>query len=428
MNKKRYPKSEECKVKFETELGIVTKEFSPDDIAAMSAAGMSPDQISNTINANPLATHQISVSTPTLQPAQLAKPKGIGLSALIERYNNDRIAKKGGKWPIPKGDIAKQRRLIEILGDIDITQVEPEHAEDVRGKIMLLPANTARFRGQTVEQILNKKHEKTMSLKTVKDHIDHYTVIFHWARTKRLYKEANPFTDVAPEDGRPKHECRDPFTTQELSKIFAGEMFTRFSHKKYKDHHYWAPLIALYTGMRNAEIGGLHSDDIHVVEGTEDNPIYVFSIHTHDGLIRVKSKNAIRCVPVHPKLIELGLLKYRDNIAQKGNSRLFPYLKWEEASGYGRYIGEDFNNYLKKLGLHVPRKKVFYSFRHTLATVLERAEVRDARIEQISGRVSNEKKTTGRTNYITPAEAQYLLADLMKVNFDKVLSKVKPFK
>ncbi|OOZ34773.1 DUF6538 domain-containing protein [Solemya velesiana gill symbiont] len=205
--KKSYPKPDCCTVKFSGPELCVEKEFKPEDFAAMSAAGMSPEEISSLVNANPLLPNQAPVFTPVPKQSQ---PQGTALSALIKRYNDNRIAKKGGKWRIPKGDKAKQRRLIEIFGDIDITLVEPEDAENVREKIMLLPANPATFRGQTVEQILNTKHEETLSVKTIKDHIDHYSVIFDWATTKRLYKEANPFTDVAPVDDRTKHELNRP--------------------------------------------------------------------------------------------------------------------------------------------------------------------------------------------------------------------------
>lgn len=73
---------------------------------------------------------------------------------------------------------------------------------------------------------------------------------------------------------------------------------------------FWAPLIALYSGMRLEEICQLHLSDIVKMDG-----VLCFSINEESGgsgyVKHVKSSAGIRKVPVHPHLWdELGLEKF----------------------------------------------------------------------------------------------------------------------
>lgn len=367
------------------------------------------------------------LTSATQQPAadKTKEIKTIKVSELIDQYNEHRQITNGKKWNMDSGQKAKFRRLIEITDDATCDQITREVAKDVRKKISKLPENSARFRNQTVKQILSVSHKETLSPKTIKDHLDLYCNLFEWAIQEDIHSGKNPFPNLAPKDKIPKDKKRDMFTKPELSKIFSGSVFTDFDTNNDRPHHYWAPLIALFTGARNAEIGALEVDDIYK---SEDNDIWVFDINTHDDKTRVKTGNAIRKVPIHPKLIELGLIKYRDLLKQQGKQRLFEYLKWESKVGYGRYIGENFNDYLKKINIYVKRKKVFYSFRHTVATELERKGVSSLRIEKLSGRASTGFKTTGEQHYIKPADAVDLIEDINKLDFTDEIKLVIPFK
>ena len=64
---------------------------------------------------------------------------------------------------------------------------------------------------------------------------------------------------------------------------------------------YYVTMIAAYSGMRIKEITQLHKEDIVLKDG-----IYCFNINTDDGKT-TKTKNSIRFVPIHGKLIDLGI-------------------------------------------------------------------------------------------------------------------------
>ena len=69
--------------------------------------------------------------------------------------------------------------------------------------------------------------------------------------------------------------------------------------------------------MRLEEISQLSVDDVYFVDG-----IWVFDVNTkpsRDGRNdkQVKNKNAVRIVPMHNKLIDLGFIEYVDSIKIK---------------------------------------------------------------------------------------------------------------
>jgi len=403
--------------------------ISPEDMKAMHENGFTKEEIKERLIA--IETSHAAI-VQQLHNKNITPPEknSIKLSELITKYNEDRISSRGGKWKPDKGDTPKFRRLVEILDDTSCDSVTRDLARTVREKICSLPQNTNPHRKKTVHQILfdMKPTEEKMSITNINHHLTLYTSLFKWARREGLYTSENPFEGLTITDDTPNNKKRKPFTKDELTQIFTGKLFTSYDTKIYSPHHYWAPLIALFTGARTAEVGALGVNDIYQVTSEEhEQSIYVFDINTHAGSTPVKTENAIRRIPLHPKLIELGLLDYCKSVKELGKNRLFHYLKWEENSGYGRYITEHFNKYLKELDIHENRTKVFYSFRHTLATSLERARVNHDRIELISGRSSPIKKTIGQQYYISTPEAYHLMDDLMKIDFSKQIKHVKPF-
>jgi len=99
-------------------------------------------------------------------------------------------------------------------------------------------------------------------------------------------------------------------------------------------------------------------------------------IHTEDG----KNENsADRDVPIHPMLIEAGLLEY----VKTCSVRLFPLVKCTDeiqskaySKWYGRYLGQ--------LGI-TAKSKVFHSFRHLFKDLCRNAGMDDSAIDQICG-------------------------------------------
>lgn len=139
--------------------------------------------------------------------------------------------------------------------------------------------------------------------------------LWTWAIQQGLHDGANPWEKLSrPKAPRSKTRYQE-WTVPELQVLLdavAGEdraVPVRTPREAFK----WFPLIAIYSGLRIDEIASLQVDDIRI-----EDTIFFFSIHG-----RVKTEAAMRQVPVHSKLLEAGLVKYRDNV---GPGALWPGL------------------------------------------------------------------------------------------------------
>ena len=75
---------------------------------------------------------------------------------------------------------------------------------------------------------------------------------------------------------------------------------------------------------------------------------------------RVKTENAIRKVPVHPQLIELGFLDYVVTLKKQKKERVFWELR-EERDGFASKVSRHFNErFLPAVGVWEKYTKVFY--------------------------------------------------------------------
>jgi integrase len=73
-------------------------------------------------------------------------------------------------------------------------------------------------------------------------------------------------------------------------------------------------------------------------------------------------------VPVHPRLLELGLLDLVERRRAEGTHRLLPGLKKGPRGNLGAYLSKDFSAH--KIAIGVGEKTVFHSFRHNVRTQL----------------------------------------------------------
>jgi integrase len=90
-----------------------------------------------------------------------------------------------------------------------------------------------------------------------------------------------------------------------------------------------------------------------------------------------------RILPLHPKLINMGLLLHAEAVRNIGADRLFPQLEAVRGK-LGHAPSKWFGRYKTKLGISDP-KKTFHSFRRTLIDDLRDVGVQDSLIKRIAG-------------------------------------------
>ncbi|MHA0320332.1 hypothetical protein ACXY7D_18810, partial [Sphingomonas melonis] len=91
---------------------------------------------------------------------------------------------------------------------------------------------------------------------------------------------------------------------------------------------YWVPIVALFTGCRAGELGGLKVNEVVL-----DGPHPHFIIRNNEYR-RTKSKR-MRCVPILDALAELGFADYVERIREGGHDRVFPDWTARKRKGGG---------------------------------------------------------------------------------------------
>jgi len=203
------------------------------------------------------------------------------------------------------------------------------------------------------------------AIATVRKEINLIRAIFQKALDNAKLPEgaSNPALGVKlpnPQDGG--EEKRNPFSLSDLTAIFRSEVFSAGARPKGggDEAAYWLPLISLWTGARLDEIGQLDLVDVKEEQGGW----YFHIIHDPARGRRVKGKKSRRA-PVHPVLLQCGLLKYTRRSMDAGHTKLFPSLVSKEGLQITASWSKWFGRYLRKVVKISDSDKVFHSFRHT---------------------------------------------------------------
>ena len=115
------------------------------------------------------------------------------------------------------------------------------------------------------------------------------------------------------------------------------------------DPLFWAPLMGRLMGLRQEEALQAAPEDF----GTEQGLPYL-DVKDSEGN-HVKSEDGVRRVPVHPKLIELGLMDLVELRRREGQSRLFPNLKRGTTKGkFSENFTKTFTRYRQDNGVYWP--------------------------------------------------------------------------
>jgi len=90
---------------------------------------------------------------------------------------------------------------------------------------------------------------------------------------------------------------------------------------------------------------------LNVSEIQETDGIWAMNLNADSEDKSIKTEAGNRTIPLHPKLINLGLLVYLKQIQNQDQEKLFPNLNKMKSIGYGTMISRCVAKYLKKLGL-----------------------------------------------------------------------------
>lgn len=298
------------------------------------------------------------------------------------------------------------RMFAEFWGsDMAISLITKKNVIRYKEALLQTPNRyTMRFPGLTLPQTIKANAKLTqpysaLAPKTINmKWLSHLSSVLNWA-ADNAHIDFNPAKGVRVDTGSKVHQesSRLAFTKADLKMIFGSPMFADTSTYGLKQ---WALLVMLFTGVRNSS---------EMARMTLGNIYYEQGIPVFDLAEATKNQQSKRLVPIYADLIKIGFLDYVAQRRAAGELLLFP-----EWAARPDKVNDWFNDiYLVSLGLKNP-KKVFYCFRHTLATELARARVSRELSKMISGHAPQEVASI----YIQASPITLMSDASNKVKFD----------
>jgi integrase len=303
------------------------------------------------------------------------------LRKVIGQYTKDHETAWTAKTRLEYGSY--YRLLLDVLGDKKVSEIDRDAVRDLRDTLAKLPANIyKKHPGLTIQQVLTIPDLTPMSITTVNKLLTLFgSLMLHCV--KEGQRIDNPAGGLKIKQNRKAEEERKAYTKEDLRKIVSA-----LPSPTDKPERYWIPMIGMYSGMRLGEICGLHVSDVKQFDG-----VWCFDVNEEDDK-RLKTVSSTRLVPIHPKLIELGLLHLVEDLRGNRSLRLWPNLIRRDIDGYCAAIGNWYGRFNRKHITDDPQK-CFHSLRHTFADTLKQQGAQESLIAELMGH-ANGNITTGR--------------------------------
>ena len=322
------------------------------------------------------AIRSVVRSPSAISPKQVIDSPTLG--TLSKRYVEE--GKRGGTWrEVSTHEVERSLRdLFELMGDMPIAAFDANQARLLKDRLSRCPQYFGlrpEFKGKTLLQVVESGSTyKTVTAVTVNNRLRKLSAFMNWCKTNG-YIQDNPLTGLKMMTGSAK-EARSSFEQHDLTTLLDLDALKTEARKH--PWRYWIPLLGRYTGARLEELCQLRVDDF-----VEQQGIHCIRVDDSSEGQNLKNASSRRMLPVHPSLIELGLLRHVESARASGAHRLFPDL--EPVRGkLGHAPSKWFGRFKAKRGID-DSKKTFHSFRHTLIDDLRDAGVQDSLIKRIVG-------------------------------------------
>lgn len=195
--------------------------------------------------------------------------------------------------------------------------------------------------------------------------------VFNYAVANDLMAH-NPASKIGVADPRRAKEKGRAYEPEELTALFDGPVHRLGARPPGGggEAAFWLPLLALFTGARQTELGQLHPDDIaHEAyldaDGMSQSAWVIRVVENKARGQRVKNDGSERRIPVHADLMTLGFLAMVNSARDEKRDRIFPLI-------VDNSVGELMGNWSKWFGRY-RRKECgldtkstpFHGLRHT---------------------------------------------------------------
>ncbi len=313
-------------------------------------------------------------------PAATQRPRSEGptLATLSKLYMEE--GKRGGTWRQASVDEVERALadLFELIGDMPAVAFDAQTARVLKARLSRYPQYFGlrpEFKGKTLKQVVESGSTyRTITAVTVNNRLRKLTAFMNWCKANGYVAE-NPLAGMKVMTGSAK-EARLSFDHHDLTALLSHGALRKEARKH--PWRYWLPLMGRATGCRLEELCQLRVDDFIEQQGVQCIRID----DSRDGQ-NLKNASSRRTIPLHPALLDLGLLQHVESVKATGADRVFPDLEAVRGK-LGHAPSKWFSRYKTKLGI-TDHRKTFHSFRHTLIDDLRDAGVQDSLIKRIAG-------------------------------------------
>ena len=348
-------------------------------------------------------------SQPSMSPTSPTHERGIdvNLRLLFEKFLAEQHKKRGDDRARSEiGPIVDF--LFDLLGDKPPRRYTMDDWEHLNASIPHIPARTGIPRAHAAslhKRLLYKQNnsDKPLLAATETTITGNYHSglkrFFGWLVERHYLSQIPPLDMLIPENR--VSLPRDAFNDDEILKIIGMPLFTGCHSRvrKWTDgkqlvqgFDYWNFLILLLTGMRPGEVAPLKVTDLKQTDDYAYIDLRPFDASrgrvTRAETRQLKTSNSARIVPLHPLLIDLGLLDHRDHMQTIGETRLFPDVEsYTKKDGRERWSQASTKSwqYLKSKGVITRQDVTLYSTRHTMADMIDQLKLSDRTRNRVLG-------------------------------------------
>jgi len=357
------------------------------------------------------ATTKSDISFETLADIERYKAKAkdnrVSVGVIFERYIRKRVA----DGPIKASTIKRARNTFK-----DLCQWLPFGEETAAESISVAKAR------EWVADYQLRLQQQDKSLTTVTNNIDSITPAFNKAVDDELITR-NPFRKYSEalyktKRGIRANQSNKAWVNDELSEsaltnlIIAAEQKFNISSKA-PSHKIMLPLIglALYTGARIEELCRLTVNDIKTRRHLGIRYI---------DLDEAKSEAGVREIPLLP--IAEKIVDYLVSRSKSSTDYLFANLPVRD-DRRSHSPSNEFSRFKKGLGYTRKNEYTFHSFRSTVITLLDRADVPDGYISMMVGHVEG-RNTLAKKTYSAGKELKALKEQVSCISYDKRIEEI----
>jgi integrase len=374
------------------------------------------------------------VDTPQI-PEVLSENGVVGgtLRDAFEGWNKER--------PRPAGTVHEYKRAVEMFiqlhSDLAVAGIKKSHARVYREALQDVPKHRT---GELLKASLpelsewGRKHPESpkVSPGTINKQLGAVQAVAVWGHANGVIPEDTAWSDPFAKMRVPGEQSeRTSFASPDLKLLFAAPVFTKHEYPEggRGPAAFWLPLLALFTGARQAELAGLTVADVQDDPETS-TPLFYITSQASRGK-RLKTKASQRVIPVHAQLVKLGFLEYVEATRQQHGEKafLFPLIAPTQGRAGVAAWSKWFGRYLRSQGV-TDTAKVFHSFRHGFKDALRQGKVNQEIHDALTGhaQASTVSGGYGAKEMLARFGVKVLRASVAKVAYRGLdLSRVQPF-